>query len=176
MKKIVVIVDMQYDFVDGTLGTTEAQNVLNRIVEQYNLDEPDTFYIFTQDTHYDNYMTTLEGKYLPVPHCIAGTMGWEIYEDLLDRIVNPTIIEKNNFASDDVVLQIQELLDEFGYDAEIEFRGVCTDICVISNAILAKTWFPETVIKVNSALCAGTTPEKHKAALAVMESCQIEVM
>ena len=125
--------------------------------------------IFTRDTHYSNYLDTQEGKNLPVEHCINGTVGWNVLEGL--ETPNCHYVDKNTFGWD----QWKETLGKFNFD-EVELIGVCTDICVVSNALLIKALFPETKITVDASCCAGVTPEKHKAALEVMKSCQINVI
>ena len=167
--KTLVVIDMQNDFIDGALGTPEAQAILPNVVKkvqeyQKNKDQV----IFTQDTHLENYLNTLEGKKLPIPHCIAGTPGHDIPECLnTNRCVE---VMKSTFGS----FYVQEVVYE--YTESIEIVGLCTDICVISNALILKTAFPNIEIKVDSSCCAGTTPEAHEAALTVMRSCQIEVV
>ena len=178
--KLLVVVDMQNDFINGSLGTKEAEAIVDNVadyIESFNGD-----IILTQDTHYNDYLRTPEGKKLPIPHCIAGTMG----RDLHYRIIDVTrrkqedhkvgIVSKNTFGSMDLPTKIN--ISEFGehhYD-EIYVCGLCTDICVVSNAILLRAAMPNATIKCNSALCAGTTRRNHKAAIAVMRSCQIEIL
>jgi nicotinamidase-related amidase len=175
--KIVVIVDMQHDFINGALGTPEARSMMPRFIQQIKDDPADTYYIFTRDTHDDNYLNTMEGKYLPIKHCIINDYGWDIYSEFYDVFSNkPYIINKPTFGSLELMRFIREVFEDGRNTFEIEFRGVCTDICVIANALLAKTYFPEVPISVNSKLCAGSTPEMHEAALKVMKSCQIEIM
>ena len=166
MKKTLIVVDMQKDFIDGALGTKEAvaivDNVKAKIAEyQRNGDE----IIFTRDTHQTDYMSTNEGKYLPVEHCIEGTDGWQIWNGL--EISGATIINKPTFG----------YLNWKDYNLEeVELIGLCTDICVISNAFLVKAAFYEKAnVYVDASCCAGVTPEKHNAALEVMKSCQIIV-
>lgn len=174
MSKIMVIVDCQKDFIDGSLGTPEAQAMIPRLVEKIKNQKIGTQFIFTQDTHYDDYMETPEGKALPVPHCIKNTAGWEIDKRLADLFVsNPFSLTKPTFGSMDL---IEYLDDRICKDDEIEFVGLCTDICVISNALMAKAQFyNRATISVDATCCAGVTPEKHAAALEVMKSCQIIV-
>lgn len=174
-KKVLIVVDMQGDFVDGPLGTQEARgivpNVIDKIIE-YDLIGDSI--IFTLDTHFANtYKDSQEGKFLPVEHCIRDTDGWhlqnDIYEVLCNKFVEFTYLEKTTFGS-------MELMDDIPLDTEsIELVGVCTDICVVSNALILKACFPEIPIYVDASCCAGTTPEKHKVALEVMKSCQIYV-
>ena len=187
--KVLVIVDMQNDFIDGALGTPEAQaivpNVVNKMKEHKNTD---TIILFTKDTHKEDYLDTPEGKKLPVPHCIEGTPGWSIAKPIGSEfkakgymtyssgtVINGRVL-KPTFGSYDLLKILDD--DEIELD-EIELCGVCTDICVISNAIMIKTaLFDKTNVKliVDSNCCAGVTPEKHEAALEVMKSCQINVI
>lgn len=179
MLKIIVVVDMQNDFITGSLGTTEAQEMLPRLVDMINAEDEDTCYIFTKDTHGKNYLDTTEGKKLPIMHCIKDTVGWE-FPDCLSELFggSPFTIKKSTFGSIDLMQELDSMIDEFGSesDTEIEFCGLCTDICVVSNALMAKVWFPDAKITVNASLCAGTTKETHEAALQVMQSCQIDVI
>lgn len=170
MNKVIVVVDMQNDFVDGALGTQEAQEMLPRLVEKLKAEQAaGTAFVFTMDTHGADYLTTQEGKKLPVPHCIRGTAGWEIVEVLQPFVrTAAAVIEKPTFGATALPSALAD------YD-EIEFVGLCTDICVISNALLAKAFYPEKRICVDPACCAGVTPESHANALSAMRMCQIEV-
>ena len=173
MAKILVIVDCQKDFINGSLGTKEAQDMIPRLVQKIENEAKDTHFVFTADTHRDDYMDTPEGKSLPVPHCIKDTEGWNIDCRLLELFKNPVVIEKSTFGSEDLIDFLDVLVDN---DDEIEFVGLCTDICVISNALMAKTHFyNKATISCDASCCAGVTPEKHAAALEVMKSCQIIV-
>lgn len=176
MSKTLIVVDMQNDFIDGSLGTKEAQNIVPNVekkIEEYQ-SRNDTI-IFTRDTHYNNYSDTAEGRKLPIPHCIHGTYGWKI-----GLKVNPydyKIVNKISFGYDNWKKIISNLV--VGEDTQnftIELVGLDTDICVISNALIIKALFPEINIVVDASCCAGSTPEKHKAALEVMKSCQIEII
>ena len=165
MKKTLIVVDMQNDFINMALGTKEAVEIVPKVKEkisQYlaNGDE----IIFTRDTHADDYLETNEGKNLPVPHCIKGTRGWEIADGLY--VEGSKIIDKPNFGWKD--------WDEESFE-EVELVGLCTDICVVSNALIIKAAFPEIVVSVDSQCCAGVTPETHNAALETMKMCQIKV-
>lgn len=167
--KVLVVVDMQNDFIDGSLGTEEAvkivPNVINKIKEsECNSD----IIIYTKDTHYDNYLETLEGKNLPVKHCIKGTKGHEIPSNILRG--HDIIFEKLTFGSVDLAKYLQIIKFD-----EIELIGLCTDICVISNALLLKATFPEKRIIVDSSCCAGVSVKSHIEALNTMKMCQIEV-
>ena len=178
MKKILIVVDMQNDFIHGVLGSTEAQAIVPNVAEK--VKNWDGELLFTRDTHYENYMNTLEGQKLPVPHCIYETAGWQIIDELTSFIKhNYNIIDKHTFGFE---YWKHEVLDRYVNDIEslseldITLIGVCTDICVISNALALRMYFPNTKITVDASCCAGVTPEKHKVALEVMKSCQIEVI
>ena len=170
MRKLLVVVDMQNDFIDGSLGTDEAvgivENVKNKI-RQY--DQKDIF--VTMDTHPVNYLETQEGRNLPVEHCIKGTPGWEIRSDILELLPNAKVYEKPTFGSTELAKDIAEIAA--AEDIEIELIGLCTDICVISNALLLKAYMPEIPISVDPQCCAGVTPGSHEAALTTMKMCQI---
>lgn len=176
--KILIVVDMQNDFVTGVLSTNEAKAIINPIVnkiEQYRKDTKNDV-IFTKDTHYKDYLRTFEGKRLPVEHCLLGTEGHNLIPELKPR--NGEIVtRKETFSYEDWGCLITEDLNIQVDDIEsIELCGVCTDICVVSNALVLKMIFPNTKITIDAKCCAGTTPEKHKAALEVMKSCQIDVI
>ena len=173
MKNVLIVVDMQKDFVDGALGTSEAVGIVENVVTK--IQEFDGDVIATYDTHEENYMDTQEGKNLPVPHCIKGTEGWKLDKRVQETLNNKgfTEVYKPTFGSVDLVEIIRK------YDVEntqIQLIGLCTDICVVSNALLLKANFPEMKISVDATCCAGVTPEKHFAALETMRSCQIEVL
>ena len=170
MKKLLIVVDMQNDFVDGSLGTKEAEGIVAHVkakVEQYQ-EQGDTV-IFTRDTHTEAYLDTQEGKKLPVVHCVKGTKGWEIIDCLQPYV--QTVFDKPTFGS----VQLAHVVARGGYE-QIELVGLCTDICVVSNALLLKAALPEMQICVDSACCAGVTPASHEAALTTMKMCQIEVL
>lgn len=173
MKNILVVVDMQQDFVDGALGTKEAAAIVDNVCAKIKAFDGDIF--ATYDTHFENYMETSEGKNLPVPHCIKGTDGWQ-----LDAKVQAALdekgfqaVEKLTFGSVDLPKILGKKYDTD--DLQVELIGLCTDICVVSNALLLKASYPEMPISVDAACCAGVTPEKHTAALETMRSCQILV-
>ena len=171
--KIVVVVDVQNDFIDGALGTKVAQAAIPKIADSLiAANKNDEILIFTQDTHLNDYLFTLEGRKLPVPHCIEGTRGWLVNEDVDDCFAGH--ICKSTFGSFQLIEMI-ESLSKHNIITEIELFGFCTDICVISNAILLKNYFPFIEITVNADLCAGSTPYMHEAALKVMNSCQINI-
>ena len=174
MRKVLVVVDMQKDFVDGALGSSEAVAIVDNVVNKIN--EFDGEIIVTYDTHQDNYMETREGKYLPVPHCIENTDGWELDSKVANALGNKreiTILNKPTFGS-------TELVKLFSYedekDVEVTLIGLCTDICVVSNAMLLKAYYPEMNIVVDASCCAGVTVESHNAALTTMKMCQIDVI
>ena len=170
-KKLLIVVDMQNDFITGSLGTNEAQIVVPRVKHKIEECFKETDIVFTQDVHFEViYLAKLEGRHLPVKHCIAGTWGAKICDELESFIPNSRTAIKSTFAYPDW----SYFLKYASYD-EIELCGVCTDICVISNALVLKGVFPEVEITVDASCCAGTTPEKHKAALEVMKSCQINI-
>lgn len=166
MKKTLIVVDMQKDFIDGALGTKEAAaivaNVKKKIAAyQANGDE----IIFTRDTHQADYLDTNEGKHLPVVHCVEGTDGWQIPEEL--QVPDAIYINKPTFG----------YLNWKDYQLEeVELAGLCTDICVVSNALLIKALYPEIKVSVDASCCAGVTPESHEAALLTMKMCQVEVL
>lgn len=173
--KVLVIVDVQNDFVDGALGSPEAEKIIPALVEKIRNFDGDIF--VTMDTHGENYLDTFEGERLPIPHCIRKTDGWRLYPAVKEALKGKDVAYcyKNTFGAstlgDDIVY--------FGAATcvpDIEIVGLCTDICVIANALLLRTYFPNSKITVDSACCAGTTVEKHKAALDVMRSCQIDVI
>lgn len=166
--KILCVIDMQNDFIDGALGSKEAEAIVENVKAKIELyrKNGDTV-IFTRDTHSEDYMNTQEGKNLPVPHCIKGSKGWEISEKL--DTASDKIIDKPTFGSFELAEYISTLADV----DEIELIGLCTDICVISNAMILKARFTETPIKVDSSCCAGVTPESHANALGAMKMCQI---
>ena len=174
MKKVLVVVDMQNDFVDGALGTAQAQAIIDDAVEKIKEFDGDIF--VTYDTHYDNYMDTLEGKKLPVPHCVKGTNGWELNPKIAAALEgkNYKSVEKLTFGSVDLPDLIKASI---GSDtAEITLIGLCTDICVVSNALMLKANLLDAEIFVDSACCAGVTPQTHDAALQTMRCCQINVL
>lgn len=174
MKKILVVVDMQNDFVNGSLGTKEAAGIVNNVVEKITKFDGKIF--VTLDTHDYNYINTSEGKKLPVPHCIRMTNGWLLNEKVMVALSDKDYrtIEKKTFGSTRLVNNIRKIKN--GADIEIELVGLCTDICVVSNALLLKANFPEVKITVDASCCAGVTPESHSAALTTMKMCQIDVI
>lgn len=172
MKNVLIAVDMQNDFIDMSLGTPEAQQIIDRVVREIEDPAYDTV-IATMDTHPENYMETFEGRHLPVEHCIKGTEGWQInpaVKKALDAR-GALIIEKPTFGSEELCALMKNEKPEC-----ITLIGLCTDICVLSNAIMIRAALPDTVIRTVAPACAATTPQKHEAALAVMASCQIDII
>ncbi|MBR4881044.1 MAG: cysteine hydrolase [Clostridia bacterium] len=170
MKNILVVVDMQNDFIDGALGTKEAEAIVDKVVDKIKAFDGDIY--VTYDTHFENYMDTDEGKNLPVRHCIKDTEGWQLnakVRAVLDEKDCVTEIEKYTFGS----ILLPELIEPED-DMTIDLVGLCTDICVVSNALILKAHFPESRIRVDSSCCAGVTPETHNAAIATMKMCQIK--
>ena len=173
MKQFLIVVDMQKDFVDGALGTGEAVAMVPAAAAKIRSFDGPIF--VTYDTHPEDYLKTAEGKKLPVPHCIKGTPGWQLEDAIADALAGKhwTPVEKPTFGSVELPGLIRQAAG--GEAFTLELLGLCTDICVISNALLLKAHFPETEITVDSACCAGVTPETHQAALATMRCCQITV-
>lgn len=166
-----IVVDMQNDFIDGALGTAEAQAIVPAVAEK--IRNFDGRVLFTRDTHHENYMDTQEGRNLPVPHCIKGTSGWEIRHEL-EQLRKDIAIDKPTFGS----RELGEYLFEENKKqpiSSVTLIGLCTDICVISNAMLIKAFLPELPIIVDAACCAGVTPQSHKTALEAMKMCQIKI-
>lgn len=165
MRKTLIVIDMQKDFIDGSLGTKEAVFIVDKVkekIKQYK--ENGDQIIYTRDTHPENYLETREGKYLPVVHCIKGSEGWLIPEEL--RVEGCEVIDKPSFGYTG--------WEKYNFE-EIEIIGLCTDICVVSNALILKALYPEIKITVDASCCAGVTQESHKAALLTMKMCQIEI-
>ncbi len=172
MRKILIVIDMQNDFIDAALGTKEAVSIVENVKEKIR-SFPVEDVIATMDTHGEDYMQTQEGKNLPVMHCIRGTDGWKIRPDIAELLTGAKIYEKPTFGSTALAADLKELSEK--EEIELELVGLCTDICVVSNALLLKAAMPEVKISVDAACCAGVTPQKHLAALETMRSCQIEV-
>lgn len=180
--KYLVVVDMQNDFITGSLGTKEAQGIVPLVVERIKKAKAEGWEIFcTKDTHYPDYPMTKEGQKLPVPHCMYGTDGHNIHPDVLAAMAEYPVMEytKNTFGcinlADDIANFVRNELPAQNF-AAIEIIGLCTDICVVANALLLKAFLPEASISVNASCCAGVTPELHEAALTVMRSCQIDII
>lgn len=198
--KLLIVVDMQNDFINGSLGTPEAQAIVPNVIKK--IESWDGKIICSMDTHGEDYFSIMEGKKLPIKHCIKDTHGWDIpirIARMINVNENAAIIHKSTFGAatllGDIALwqdspnkellqitsdmQMQTFFDNFiniGPLSEIQLIGLCTDICVVSNALLAKAFFPEVPIVVDASCCAGTTPENHKAALQVMKCCQIDII
>lgn len=167
MKKALIVIDMQNDFVGGALANEQAQAIVSPIAAYVNSFDGDV--IATRDTHVENYLSTAEGKHLPVVHCVHGTLGWQIADEICGALThrNATILDKPTFGYLGWGLS--------DYD-EIELVGTCTDICVVSNALIIKAKFPDLTVKVHASLCAGTSIENHNAALKTMACCQVEIL
>jgi len=180
MKKYLIVVDMQKDFVDGALGSPEAVSIVPAVIEK--VEKFDGEIIFTKDTHETDYLESSEGRMLPVEHCIRGTEGWQLIPELEEYCVRnrARVYEKPTFGCRKLARDLLE--EQLAADCaekqigSIELIGLCTDICVVSNALLIKAALPETEIRLDSACCAGVTPAKHEAALETMRSCQITVV
>ncbi|RHB42111.1 cysteine hydrolase [Enterocloster aldenensis] len=180
-EKILVVVDMQYDFVYGSLGTPEAQAIVPKVIEK--VTNFDGTVVFTRDTHEEDYLETFEGKKLPVVHCVEGTSGWEIITEILNAgsFKRPQkdlswIYDKTTFGCINLAKDIQNKLFIEQDELEIELIGLCTDICVVTNALLLRAYMPEVPIRVDSSCCAGVTKETHEAALKTMQMCQIDIV
>ena len=171
MMKEALIVDMQNDFIDGSLGTVEAQQIVSNVITKIKCFTGDLYY--TRDTHTENYLNTQEGKKLPVVHCVKNTFGWEIQKDVWEAGAdkNPVVIDKLTFGS----IELAQLLSKKQYE-QITLIGLCTDICVISNALNIKAFLWETPIIVDANCCAGVTPDSHHQALNAMKMCQIDIL
>ena len=174
MKKVLIVVDMQNDFVDGALGTPEAVAIVGNVAKKIREFDGDELFV-TYDTHYDNYLSTLEGQKLPVPHCIDGTYGHDLNPEIKAALSGKDYKEviKAGFGSFSISRGLKDRYP--GEEMEIELIGLCTDICVVSNALIMRAGYPNARITVDSACCAGVTPERHGAALETMRSCQIDV-
>ena len=179
MSKYLIVVDMQNDFISGTLGTEEAKDIVGRVKDKIAGAVGNSNIIFTMDTHTGDYLDTMEGQILPVMHCISETEGWQIAPGLLEILqskgVKPDIIQKPTFGSVELAAGLKEI-DKRSKIEEIELVGLCTDICVISNALLLKAFFPEAKIKVDASCCAGVTQASHNNALESMKMCHIEIV
>ena len=178
MKNVLLVIDMQNDFIDGALGTKEAQTIVGSVITRVRsyTEDPDGLVFATRDTHAPDYLQTQEGRNLPVEHCIEGTYGWQICTDLADFIPEDRIFNKPTFGSTELAAAMKDLYEAEGGNVTFEIAGLCTDICVVSNALLLKATLPEARITLDPTCCAGVTPEKHEAALETMRSCQIEIL
>ena len=176
MKKLLIVVDMQNDFITGVLGTPEAQAILPTVTAHIRARRTEGYTLLaTLDTHGENYLHTQEGTRLPVPHCIRGTQGWAIHPDVKASLGDCPLVEKPTFGSPDLPGIVAALAGP-EQDLTIELLGVCTDICVVSNALMLKAHFPHATVQVKADCCAGVTPAKHQAALETMASCQIDII
>ncbi len=173
MRHVLVVVDIQKDFVDGALGTPEAVAMVDKAAEKIRRFQGDIF--VTYDTHFHNYMETAEGAKLPVPHCVKGTSGWELDAKIADALSDKhyTTVEKLTFGSVELPGLIRAAVGEMDFD--VTLIGLCTDICVVSNALILKAHFPEKEIYVDAACCAGVTVTTHNAALETLKMCQVVV-
>lgn len=171
MRNYLIVVDMQNDFIDGALGTAEAVAIVDRVAEKIRGFDGEV--IFTRDTHPETYLDTQEGKNLPVVHCISGSTGWQIREGL-GEIRPCLVIDKPTFGSAELGAFLAQRNEEEPI-GEITLIGLCTDICVISNALLIKAFLPEVPVRVDAACCAGVTPQSHRNALEAMKMCQIRI-
>ncbi len=170
MKKYLIVIDVQRDFVDGALGTAEAQAIIPYVKEKIDACRAEGgSVIFTRDTHAKDYLQTNEGRHLPVEHCIEGSDGWQLYDGI--ECEGALIIDKPTFGFTDWKSYIEET-----DGMTVELLGLCTDICVVSNALIIKALYPEARVAVDSKACAGVTPETHGAALTTMKMCQIEIL
>ena len=168
--KVLIVVDMQKDFIDGALGTPEAVAIVPRVIDKIKQYESEGgTVIYTKDTHFANYLETREGRHLPVEHCIKGTPGHDIPPEILRG--HELVFEKLTFGS----VELADYLAGGDFD-EVELVGLCTDICVVSNALMIKAHFPEREVAVDSSCCAGVTPATHEAALTTMKMCQITIL
>ena len=172
MRKILLVIDMQNDFIDGVLGTQEAAAIVDRVVDEIK-KYPASDIIATRDTHTESYLNTQEGKNLPVVHCVKGTSGWELNTQIAAALGETLIIDKPTFGSKELAEQLTQMAQK--EELDITLMGLCTDICVVSNALLIKAFLPETPVRVIAACCAGVTPESHQAALNTMRMCQIQI-
>lgn len=177
-KKILVAVDLQKDFIDGSLGTKEAQAIVPAAAAKIEAAKAeDALVIATMDTHQADYLNTREGRFLPVEHCIEGSEGWQLDTRIAKALEGCVVVTKPSFGSTELPGLIENIFEDIedGKGFEIELIGLCTDICVVSNALILKGAFPEAEMSVDAACCAGVTPEKHLAALETMHSCQIVI-
>lgn len=173
MRKILVVIDMQNDFIEGALGTKEAIAIVDNVVDKINSYPPENIYA-TRDTHSENYLKTNEGRNLPVLHCVKNTEGWQINDKVKKALRGAVIVDKPTFGS----FELAEILkaENEKEEIEIELIGLCTDICVVSNALILKAALPEINISVDSKCCAGVTPKSHNSALETMKMCQINII
>ena len=190
MKKILIVVDMQNDFIDGALGSPMAEAIVDNVAKKiHEYSDNNDIILFTKDTHYSSdYLVTEEGRNLPVKHCILGTHGWMIKNGLLEQVDaskkhNSWVVRKPTFGAEDLIKVLRYKVsdrtngdNEDGSGITVELVGLCTDICVISNAVIAKTALPNAHIVVDAACCAGVTPESHDTAIKAMQAIMVEVL
>lgn len=170
-KHVLAVIDMQNDFIDGALGTKEAEAIVEKVAAQIRDFEGEV--VYTRDTHFEGYLGTQEGKRLPVPHCIKDTEGWQIREQVRQACAGDVkIFDKPAFGSVELAAHLKDMPDL----ESVTLIGLCTDICVISNALVIKAFLPEVTVRVNAGCCAGVTPESHKNALEAMKMCQVEIV
>lgn len=168
--KLLVVVDMQNDFIDGALGSPAARSIVDKVCKK--IDGWDGRVLFTMDTHYDDYLDTVEGLHIPVEHCINDTHGWELHPDIQERYSGDSFrVYKDSFGSSELA-NVISFLDI----NEVQFVGLCTDICVVSNALLVRSMCPGVKVSVDASCCAGTSKEAHDAALLVMEKCCVDIV
>lgn len=172
MRKILIVVDMQNDFINGSLGTKEAEAIVPLVIDKIKHYKKENVFA-TRDTHDKDYLDTLEGKNLPVIHCLKNTNGWELQKDIAKLIDPRNIFDKPSFGSVELVNHLSQI--EKKEKIEIELVGLCTDICVISNAVLLKSFLANTCVSIDSSCCAGSTKKAHEYALKSMESLQIKL-
>lgn len=172
MRKVLLVIDMQNDFINGALGTREAEAIVDRVaelMERYPAEDV----IATRDTHGEDYLETQEGRALPVPHCVKGTLGWELHPKIAAALRDAVVVDKPSFGSRELAERLLQMAE--GEELDITLVGLCTDICVVSNALLVKAFLPETPVHVIASCCSGVTPESHQAALDTMRMCQIHI-
>lgn len=171
-KSYLIVIDMQKDFITGSLGSKYGQDIVNNVKKKIEIYQGEI--LVTKDTHFENYLDTQEGKLLPIKHCIKETNGWRLVPEIEENLKNKKVFEKNTFGSVELIEYLKDILKKYEIE-KIELIGVCTDICVISNALLLKANFPEIPLYVDSFCCAGSSLDAHEAALKVLKSCQIIV-
>ena len=173
MERYLVVIDMQKDFIDGALGSEMAQGIVPEVIRKIGEYKPGNIYA-TRDTHFENYLDTLEGKKLPVTHCVKESEGWQIHPEVSAAMPEAKIFDKYTFGSEQLAQELYQR--SLAGEMEIELVGLCTEICVVSNALLLRAKLPGTVIRVDPKCCAGVTEETHKAALQTMKMCQIDIL
>jgi len=172
MKKILVVIDMQNDFINGSLGTKEAVEIVPKVIEKIKKYKKENVYA-TRDTHDKNYLNSLEGKHLPIVHCLKNTVGWEIQKDIASMIDVKNIFDKPCFGSIKLAQHLTKINEK--EPIEVELVGLCTDICVIANAVIIKSYLINTPVSVDSNCCAGVSKESHKRALKSMQTLQVDI-